>query len=249
MIKSLRTWLLLVLLGGLCLRPFSLPGQQSSGSAAAAIRYTVSLDGFQDHLLRVRMELPPGDALRQIQLPVWNALYQVRDFSQHVNKVAATGRGGDALSVQKTDKTTWQFDGARDGAAVEYQVYADQPGPYGAQVNAAHAFFNLAEILMYPEGGRSAEMRVRFTNVPAGWKFATPLTSAGDEFAAANYDQLVDSPATTTWRGSLGMRTASSRRRLRGWTIVPFSTICFFITSHAGRVGEGWSTHIPRPSS
>ena len=194
MIKSLRTWLLLVLLGGLCLRPFSLPGQQSSGSAAAAIRYTVSLDGFQDHLLRVRMELPPGDALRQIQLPVWNALYQVRDFSQHVNKVAATGRGGDALSVQKIDKTTWQFDGARDGAAVEYQVYADQPGPYGAQVNAAHAFFNLAEILMYPEGGRSAEMRVRFTNVPAGWKFATPLTSAGDEFAAANYDQLVDSP-------------------------------------------------------
>ena len=195
MIKQPRTWLLLVLPGALCLGPFTLRAQERSVSAPpSAIRYTVSLAGFQDHLLHVRMELPPGDALRQVQLPVWNALYQVRDFSQHVKKVTAAGRGGDAFTVQKIDKTTWEINGAQDGASVEYEIFADEPGPYGAQLNATHAFFNLAEILMYSVGGRSAEMRVHFTNVPAGWKFATPLTSVGDEFAAANYDQLVDSP-------------------------------------------------------
>ena len=195
MIKPSRTWLLLVLLGGMCLRPLCLRGQEGSAAGApSAIRYTVSLAGFQDHLLHVRIELPPGDAPRHVQLPVWNALYQVRDFSQHVNKVAATGRAGETLKVQKLDKTTWQFDGTKDGASVEYEVLADQPGPYGAQLNAHHAFFNLAEVLMYPVGGRATETRVRFTGTPAGWKFATPLTNAGDEFTAANYDQLVDSP-------------------------------------------------------
>ncbi len=132
--------------------------------------------------------------MRQVQLPVWNALYQVRDFSQYVKKVAATGGRGEALAIEKIDKTTWRVEGAKDGAAVDYEVFADQPGPYGAQVNANHALFNLAEILMYPVGGRSDEMRLRFADTPPGWKFATPLANAGDEFRAVNYDQLVDSP-------------------------------------------------------
>ena len=31
--------------------------------------------------------LPEGSAQRELQLPVWNALYQVRDFAQYVNWV------------------------------------------------------------------------------------------------------------------------------------------------------------------
>jgi hypothetical protein len=59
MIKQPRTWLLLVLLGALSLGPFTLRAQERSVSAPpSAIRYTISLAGFQDHLLHVRMELP-----------------------------------------------------------------------------------------------------------------------------------------------------------------------------------------------
>ena len=66
----------------------------------------------------------------------------------------------------------------RTARAFEYEMFADNAGPYGAQLNAQHAFFNLAEILMYPVDARAAPVQVRFTDVPSGWHIATALTSS-----------------------------------------------------------------------
>ena len=78
---------------------------------------------------------------------------------------------------------------------MEYEIFVDSPGPFGAQLNPHHAFFNLAEILMYPADGRNAPMTVRFDHVPEGWHVGTPLASSQDgHFNAENYDRLVDSP-------------------------------------------------------
>jgi hypothetical protein len=35
------------------------------------------------------MQIPPGHETHELQLPVWNALYQVRDFSQYLNWIRA----------------------------------------------------------------------------------------------------------------------------------------------------------------
>jgi predicted metalloprotease with PDZ domain len=185
--------LALVLLAWVYLCPAG-RAERAGDDSARKLRYTVSLAGYEAHLVDVRMELPPGDRLRQVQLPVWNALYQVRDFSQFVNWVKAIARTGEALAVEKIDKTTWQIDGASSGAIVEYEMVADEGGPYGAQLNARHAFFNLAEILMYPVEGRGWPTRMGFTNLPPGWRLATSLHPSGDGFQADNYDRLVDSP-------------------------------------------------------
>ena len=78
---------------------------------------------------------------------------------------------------------------------VEYQIFVDSPGPFGAEFNSHHAFFNLAQVLMYPVEARSSPMVVRFNQVPEGWLIATPLTSMPEgRFGADNYDRLVDSP-------------------------------------------------------
>jgi predicted metalloprotease with PDZ domain len=124
---------------------------------------------------------------------VWNALYQVRDFVQYVNWVKANS-AGTALPIHKLDKTTWQIEGAQAGTIVEYEIFADDPGPYGAQINSSHAFLNLAEILMYPVGGRALPIELKFTDVPTGWKIATALEAGAAGFHAGNYDRLVDSP-------------------------------------------------------
>lgn len=181
----------LVLLGWTCVQAPALRGQ--TGANTTEIRYTVSLAGYQNHLVRVQMQLPPGDAERRVQLPVWNALYQVRDFSQYITWVRAKGKSG-ALPVRQLDKSTWQIEGTADGAVLEYEILADSPGPYGAQLNSSHAFFNLAEVLMYLPDARSAKMQVQFVNIPAGWKFATALAEQAGAFHAENYDRLVDSP-------------------------------------------------------
>lgn len=173
---------------------------------ADEVRYTVSLTDAKKHMLHVMMELTAGDDLT-LQLPAWNALYQVRDFSQFVCSVEAWNSRGIPLGPRAVDKLTWS---APNAATVEYEVSADTAGPFGAQYTPEHAFFNLAEILMYPVPGRQRRMSIGFTDVPGLWKITTALPSqpggtisppdrgqpctTPDLFMARNYDELVDSP-------------------------------------------------------
>jgi predicted metalloprotease with PDZ domain len=162
--------------------------------AETALRYTVSLAAYHDHLLRVRIDVPPGASSQTLQLPVWNALYQVRDFAQYVNWIRATDPSGVVLPVPELDKSSWRVDGTDRGAIVEYEAFADDPGPYGAQVNDHHAFLNLAEVLAYSVAARNQPIHVRFTEIPSGWNVATTLTQSSDGYDAPNYDRLVDAP-------------------------------------------------------
>ena len=163
--------------------------------AAPTVYYTVSVANPGAHLVHVTINLAPGAAERELQLPVWNALYQVRDFSQYVNWVRAKSTTGQAIPVHMVDKSRWRIGGTKAGAEIQYEIFADDAGPYGAQLNAQHAFFNLAEILMYPVDQRASPVQITFSDLPAGWKIATALGSAAmGDYAADNYDQLVDSP-------------------------------------------------------
>jgi predicted metalloprotease with PDZ domain len=186
-----------------CLRPIIrvlfcalvLAASLSAGAQSDSISYSVSLASPAQHLIEVQIILPAGPAQRELQLPVWNALYQIRDFAQYVNWIRAKDRSGKELTVHEADKSRWQIQGAAAGAIVEYQMYADSPGPFGAQLNAHHAFLNLAQILMYPVDARNSAMRVHFSHIPDGWHVATPLAALADRgFSAENYDRLVDSP-------------------------------------------------------
>src|ERR1700739_4477862 len=132
-------------------------------SSSPQVSYTISLTSPEQHLLEVQIVLPPGLAERELQLPVWNALYQVRDFSQYINWIHAKNLSGQAIEVHAINDSRWRIDNAADGAIVEYQIYADVPGPFGAQLNAHHAFFNLAEILIYPADGRASPLTLHFT--------------------------------------------------------------------------------------
>jgi predicted metalloprotease with PDZ domain len=161
----------------------------------AETSYIVSLADPEQHLVEVQIVLPAGPAEQELQLPVWNALYQIRDFAQYVNWVRARDPAGNALKVSESTNSLWRISGAEKGATVQYEVYVDSFGPFSAQLNANHAFFNLAQILMYPVDGRSQPTMVQFKSVPMGWRIATPLRSAADNrFIADSYDRLVDSP-------------------------------------------------------
>ena len=162
---------------------------------SAITNYTISLANPEQHFVEVQIILPEGAAQRELQLPVWNALYQVRNFAQYVNWVRAKDRAGRPLPLLELNDSRWQISGAEGGAVVEYQIYVDSFGPFGAQLSAHHAFFNLAQLLMYAVDARNDPMAVRFNQVPEGWHIATPLTFSRDGiYSADNYDRLVDSP-------------------------------------------------------
>jgi predicted metalloprotease with PDZ domain len=167
----------------------------------ATISYEVSLAQPAQHLFNITMTIPNvhGDLLSQ--LPAWNALYEIRDFSSRVERVEASS-GSQPLAVEKLDKLTWHIHG--DGAIIiRYAVYWDSPGPFASQLNEEHAFINPAMIFMYVPDRRSETISIKVRDVPTGWHVATPLhwhsftsVTQGTLYTveAANYDALADGP-------------------------------------------------------
>lgn len=164
------------------------------GQVHATVRYTVALADPVRHLIQVTMEIPAGRDSHELQLPVWNALYQVRDFAQYMDSIRASDLSGSPLQLTQLNKSRWRLTGAEKGARIEYQMFSNDPGPYGAEFNRQHAFFNLAEILLYADDTRADESEIEFRNIPAGWKTATSLSPEGQGYQAKDYDALVDAP-------------------------------------------------------
>ena len=171
-------------------------------SDADQVFYTVSLANRATHLVHVTVRIPKTQASSHtLILPVWNALYQVRDFSQYVTSFKAHDDAGRSLPIKVVDKTTWRVE-SPGPFVFEYDILADNAGPFGAQLNHEHAFFNFAEILVYDPALRSQPLILGLADVPADWKIATALPAGGafrtnapvQTFNAKNYDHLVDSP-------------------------------------------------------
>src|SRR5207247_8223346 len=129
-------------------------------------------------LVNIRIDLPPGVSQHDLQLPVWNATYQVRDFAQYVNHVRAHDAGGHALPLRQIDQATWRIWGAEHGATVEYDETLDLPGPYSAQFNEHHASLNLALVLMYPTDARSTPVSLGISGLLQGWQIATAMSQS-----------------------------------------------------------------------
>src|SRR5258708_39288454 len=76
----------------------------------ATIRYTVSIEHPEKHTFHVSMEIPDVAGEVIVQMPAWNALYQIRDFSAHLREVEAFA-GSDETPLEKLDKLTWRITG------------------------------------------------------------------------------------------------------------------------------------------
>src|SRR6202142_2294317 len=170
----------LLLLGFLLLALPAISAAQPSPQPT--VGYAISLSNPAEHRLRITMSLPPGAAEHELQLPVWNALYQVRDFSQNMNWIRATkqDQSSGPIVLTQLNPSRWKLTGADRGARVEYDIFADSPGSFGAQFTPHHAFLNLAQILLYADDTRNQPAQIGFRNLPAHWKIATPLAQSGD---------------------------------------------------------------------
>ena len=166
-----------------------------SPAATATIHYRVSLAQPDQHLIRVTMTVPAVRSDLVVQMPAWNALYQIRDFAQRVQHVRARPESdAQPLPVAKLDKQTWRIAG-RGTILVEYAVYWDEPGAFSAQLNSDHAFLNLALVLFYVPHRREEDVRVEFADLPRDWRVAVALDARSPvSFAARDYDALVDAP-------------------------------------------------------
>jgi predicted metalloprotease with PDZ domain len=167
----------------------------------AAIRYEVSLLHPEQHLFHVTMTVPDVQGDLNLQMAAWNALYEIRDFSSHVQQVQAFAND-QPVAIEKLDKLTWRVHGSGT-ITIKYDTFWDDPGPFNSQLNIEHAFINPAMILMYVPERREEESTLLLQEVPIGWLVASaarvqarPMASrnAAWDVQAASYDALADAP-------------------------------------------------------
>jgi predicted metalloprotease with PDZ domain len=166
----------------------------------ATIHYEVSISHPEQHLFHVTMTVPDVDGEVTVRIPAWNALYQIRDFSSHVQQVEAFV-GSVKTPIEKVDKQTWHITG-RGTITVRYATYWDDVGPFATQLNGEHAFINPAMILFYVTERRGEDVHLALTGMPATWRAAaaSPILEGSmggaRNFAldAKSYDALADAP-------------------------------------------------------
>jgi predicted metalloprotease with PDZ domain len=169
--------------------------------AHATIDYSVSISHPERHIFAVTMRIPNVRDQVTLQMPAWNALYQLRDFSSHMMQVTAKDEEGHPLPLRKLDKQTWSVSG-NGIVTVTYPIFWDEAGPFASQLNQDHAFLNFAMVLLYVPDRRAEDTKVAFDDVPEGWHVAVELDPAlpaagrqlTNAWIAANYDALVDAP-------------------------------------------------------
>ncbi|HEY2819737.1 MAG TPA: PDZ domain-containing protein [Candidatus Acidoferrum sp.] len=166
----------------------------------AAIHYTVSVEHPEQHLFHVTMEIPDVSGEVVVAMPAWNALYQVRDFAMHVQRVDASV-DKKPVPIEKLDKQTWKIT-ANGTVTVRYDTFWNDGGPFGTELNSDSAFINPAMILMYVPNRRNEEVQIYLNDLPTDWSEASgaPMRfiSFGRptflEYGASSYDELTDAP-------------------------------------------------------
>jgi len=164
--------------------------------AHAAIRYSISLSERAAGRFHVRMEVPAVEDFVEVDMPVWNALYQVRDFASRIEQLYAELPSGKPVALRRHTPHSWRTGPVTGDLILDYFIVWDEPGPFASELSPAHAFLNLAMVLLYIPERRADEVTLAFTGIPQGWRIATALDSgpAAGTFVAPGYDALVQAP-------------------------------------------------------
>src|SRR5258708_17671081 len=107
--------------------------------ARATIEYSVSVARPEKHLFGVTMRVPNVRDRVLLQMPAWNALYQIRDFSSHMMQVTAKDEAGATLPIVKLYQQTWQGTGAGT-LPVSYPFFWGDATPLASQLIPRNAF-------------------------------------------------------------------------------------------------------------
>ena len=174
-----------------------------TNAAPEPTEYFVSLADPGTHLAHVSIRIREREGKRTMDMPVWNALYQVRNFAANIEHVRAQDASGAPAEVRNTKNSEWEVTAPPGCIVVSYDIHLDSPGPFGSALNADHGFFNWAMVFMYSPALRTQPVSLRLLDVPASWALRDVHVLGGAEpgkvsqvvGVARNYDELADSPA------------------------------------------------------
>ncbi|PVX74168.1 M61 family metallopeptidase [Paraburkholderia unamae] len=173
------------------------------------IRYTIVPKNPAAHLFEVTLTVEdPAPEGQCFMLPVWiPGSYMVREFARNIVTLRAFNDAGRKVRVTKTDKHTWQAAPVKGALTLRYEVYAWDLSVRAAHLDDTVGFFNGTSVFLAALGHEEAQHVVDIQR-PDGhayrhWRVGTALAEARGtkrygfgEYAATNYDELIDHPVT-----------------------------------------------------
>ncbi len=154
------------------------------------------------HRVEVESEFPPGSPA-EVFMPVWTpGSYLIREYSRHVEAVAASTLGGETLALSKTAKNRWRVavppavlgDDAAQGFRLRYRLYCHELTVRTNFVDAEFALLQGAATFLAGVGDLARPHLVRI-EIPAAWRqVRCSLPQQDGGYVAASYDDLVDAP-------------------------------------------------------
>ncbi|HVS03844.1 MAG TPA: PDZ domain-containing protein [Thermoanaerobaculia bacterium] len=168
---------------------------------AEPIRYTLTFPAPANHYVEVAASFPSdGAPWLDLMLPVWTpGSYKVRDYSRHLEGMAAEGPAGDPLTVIKTRKNHWRVEtGGSPRVQLRYRVYGHELTVRTNFVDPGFALLNGAATFLTLQGPAPRPHEVDVV-LPRGWREVHTSLDATAEggphrFVAADHDALVDAP-------------------------------------------------------
>ena len=161
--------------------------------------YTVSFPNPNGHLAKVVATFSgtfSKDAV--VLLPVWTpGSYLIRDYAKNVEQFEAHDAAGNALATSKANKSGWSVAHGGKPFSVSYVVYLNELAVRNGHVDASHAFFTPATLLVYIQQLMGQEHKVTIEPLPNWTSISTALPAllgTAGTFVAKDYDQLADSP-------------------------------------------------------
>jgi predicted metalloprotease with PDZ domain len=176
-------------------------------SAREPIAYRVSMAEPASHEYQIEMRVPPLPGRDSVDLlfPAWApGSYMVRDFVRHVFRLEITDGRGRALApggTVRVDKQRWRIATGGQAFRVRYRVFAFEATVRTSFLDDSHGYWNGTSLFFYVDGELERPCEVTVAPARAGWQVATALTRVPGRrsgrkptYAAANFDELADSP-------------------------------------------------------
>ncbi len=182
--------------------------------------YRVSIPRPHTHLLEVeaRYQGLTGASV-DLTMAAWTpGSYLIREYARHVQDVSCSDEAGRPLPVRKVAKNRWRVErGAAATVIARYRVYAHELTVRTSHVDDSHAFWNGAPTYLYCDELRSAPQTLT-VEAPRGWHIDTALTPTSETtFAAADLDELLDSPVECGVHPRIDFTAAGRPHRIALW--------------------------------
>lgn len=132
------------------------------------------------------------------KMPAWRpGRYILQDYAAGVTQASAFDGQKKPLRWQKTDKDTWRvFHSGSEKITLRYLWYANNPDAGSSLLTENEVYINPVNLCMYVPGRMEGSVQLSLPQLPADWKAATALRSAGSPgvYVASSYHEFADMP-------------------------------------------------------